>query len=119
MTREELVELMVRRQYLKKGVNLPLKFWNLPEYKKDYQHQIRLAAKLFRTYDPKAISNVIEKETWCYSLATKKLANLIEIEQKRLALIEKQTQHTSKIIRPEATGSLFRKKEKKDFKANE
>ncbi len=108
---------MVRRRYLKKGVNLPLSFWNLPEYKGDYRNEIRLAVKLYATYREEAIINVINRETWCYSLLCKKLPNLIEIEQRKLDLVAKQEEILNKIVtKVEPTGSLFRKKVKKDFK---
>ena len=117
MTRDKLVEMMVRRQYLKKGVNLPPHFWNLPDYKRDYRREVMLAAKLYRAYSEEAITNVMERETWCFSLAAKKLANMIEIEERRLALVAKQLEikeENKTTVVP--TGNDFRRKPKKDFR---
>lgn len=83
---------MVRREYNKKMVTLPVKFWNLVEYKGKYQLQMRLAAKLIRTYGEEAVQNVIDRETWCWSLAAKKLPDLMEAEAANLSkrkMIEK------------------------------
>lgn len=84
MSRERLAETMVRREYAKKGKNLPDKFWNLPEYKASYQMQMRHASKLYRTYSEESIWIVISRESWIYSLALKKLPNMIEIEESKL-----------------------------------
>jgi len=97
MSITKLAETMVRREYSRKQKNLPDKFWNLPEYKPSYQNQMRFAAKLYRTYSEKAIWNVINRESWVYSLAVKKLANLIEIEENKIKIndnkpiVEKET----------------------------
>lgn len=117
MTRDKLAEIMVRRRYLRDKIHLPDKFWNLPDYKKDYQYQVRLAAKLYRAYSEEAITNVVERETWFFSLAIKKLANMIEIEERRLALQAKQLEikeENKTTIIP--TGNDFRRKSKKDFR---
>lgn len=84
MSRERLAETMVRREYAKKGKNLPDKFWNLPEYRATYQNQMRFASKLYRTYSEEAVWAVINREAWIFSLALKKLANMIEIEENRI-----------------------------------
>lgn len=84
MSREKLAETMVRREYAKKGKNLPDKFWNLPEYKFKYQNQLRFASKLYRAYSEQAIWNVVTREAWMFSLAVKKLNDMIELEQSKL-----------------------------------
>lgn len=108
-----IAEEMIRREYLKKSVTLPAKFWNLPEYKPKYQMQMRLGAKFIRTYGEDAVTNVINRETWCFSLAAKKLPDMFELEAsrlKRVALADKKQEVVEKID-PEIP--LFRKLEGK------
>jgi hypothetical protein len=80
----DIAKQMVKREYDKKLITLPAKFWNLPEYKGRFQLQMRLAAKLIRTYGEEAVQTVIDRETWCWSLAAKKLPDLMEAEASNL-----------------------------------
>ena len=98
MSRERLAETMVRREYAKKGKNLPDKFWNLPEYKFKYQNQLRFASKLYRTYSEEAIWNVITKEVWCFSLAAKTITPKIELEESKLKTLANRSKPKEVII---------------------
>lgn len=80
-TRDRLVATVMRRKCERSGVTLPEKYWNLPEYKKDYQHQIRAAAKLLKAFSIEAITAALEKEKWCWSLHSPVLQEKIELEQ--------------------------------------
>lgn len=94
MSITHIAETMLRREYNKRGITLPVKFWNLVEYKNKYQFQMRLAAKLIRTYGEPAVQAVIDRETWCYSLAAKSLPDLMEAESHSLRqkeMVEKIT----------------------------
>lgn len=94
MSITSIAEQMIRREYDKKMITLPIKFWNLPDYKGKYQLQMRLAAKLIRAYGEEAVQNVIDRETWCWSLAAKKLPDLMEAEAANLnkrKMVEKIT----------------------------
>lgn len=93
-----LAELMIRREFLKKNIVLPDKFWNLPKYKTKFAQQMRIASKFFRTYDSEAIWNVIQRETWCFSLAAKKLPDLILEEQEKLKLQKLAAQKSNEQI---------------------
>jgi len=89
-----IAEQMVRREYNKKMITLPAKFWNIQPYKARFQLQMRLAAKLIRAYSEPAVQAVINRETWCYSLAAKALPDLMEAESHSLRqkeMIEKIT----------------------------
>lgn len=101
MSITQIAEKMLRREYNKKGVTLPVKFWNLVEYKTKYQFQMRLAAKLIRTYGEEAVQAVIDREAWCYSLAAKRLPDMMEIEANALRgekIIEKITSKSPEMI---------------------
>lgn len=94
MSITSIAEQMIRREYDKKMITLPVKFWNLPEYKSRFQLQMRLAAKLIRAYGEPAVQAVIDRETWCYSLAAKSLPDLMEAEAHNLRqkeMVEKIT----------------------------
>lgn len=89
--RDIIVQLIITRKYNKQGITLPDNFWRLPKYKDEYKKQAMVAAKLLRVYSAKAILNVLEKESWCWSLHAKRLPDLIEKEQTSLD-IEKKIQ---------------------------
>ena len=111
MSRERLAETMVRREYAKKGKNLPDKFWNLPEYRPSYQNQMRFASKLYRTYSEEAVWNVVNRETWIFSLALKKLSNMIEVEENRIKTLA--SRHVIEEIKIDETLPQFRINNKK------
>lgn len=81
--RQELAVLMLKRQ--NKDTTLPANFWNLPKFKKAYQHQLRLATKLLKTYSEQAIQNVLQREDWIYSLAIKRLDDLLLVEETKIS----------------------------------
>lgn len=111
--REQLVCIMMKRKYGKQGITLPNKFWNLPKYKKEFITQSVHANKLIKAYSKEAIFNVINRETWCWSLGMKKLHDLIAIEQARLDTEQKIRELKEEQKQPEVDMNLplFRKKE--------
>jgi hypothetical protein len=84
MSITKIAAQMVQREYLKKNITLPPKFWNLPEYKPSYRKQMQLASKLIRTYGEEAVQNVIDREEWAFSLAIKKFPEMMEEEANRI-----------------------------------
>lgn len=113
--REYIAELMLIREYQKKQIRLPSKFWNLPEYKHKFANQIRMASKLINAYGAEAVLATLEKEKWCFSLYAKKMPHLIELElaainQKKNSTVQNQTTENK------STGNKFRRKEKSSFK---
>lgn len=91
---------MLKREYGRKHITLPTKFWNLPNYKAKFQFQMRLASKLIRTYGEQAVQTVIDRETWCYSLAAKTLPDMMEIEAnniKKSEMIEELSQKPKEV----------------------
>ena len=99
MSITKIAEELVKREYQKKGVNLPIKFWNIPEYRPKYQMQMRYAAKLVRTFGEEAVWNALGKESWCYSLGGPKIQAAIELEASKLA--QKETLRAIQQSRPE------------------
>lgn len=96
----ELATIMVARKFKEE---LPTKFWNLPKYKKEFQHQMRLALKLLKVYDHEIIMLVVFEMKWCYSLAVKKLTSEIHRYQGL-----KDTEPTKK-FKPSKTDVTHRK----------
>lgn len=85
-----IAELVVDRKAAKDKVQLPYKYWTLDnEWTKEYKKQVQHAAKLLKKYSPRAIISALNQLTWCYSLFTKKLIEIIQEEQ---AKIDLQTQ---------------------------
>lgn len=81
-----LAEIMCVRKYAKKGINLPLKFWNLPEYKKEYRQQIISANSVLKVYEAPAILAALKTKdgAWQWSLRENKLLDVIEKQQNLL-----------------------------------
>lgn len=96
MSITKIAAQMVQREYLKKNITLPAKFWNLPEFKPSYRRQMQLASKLIRTYGEEAVQNVIDREEWAYSLGTKKFPEMMEIEANRLKTSKMLQEHAEK-----------------------
>lgn len=87
-----LAELMITRQANKKKVNLPFKFWNHDEWKRDYLTQLYRANALMKIYRSDAIVNVLteKKNAWIYSLFYPKLEQMFEKEERRLDIINER-----------------------------
>lgn len=87
-----IAELVVERNAAKNKTQLPYKYWTLnDEWTKEYKKQVQHAAKLLKKYSPKAIINALNELFWCYSLFTKKLLELIELEQSKIDLQKNTT----------------------------
>jgi len=118
MSITKIAEEMLKREYLKKNISLPVKFWNSPLYKPKYQHQMRRAAQFVRAYGIEAVQAVVDRETWCFSLAAKSLPNLMEIEMGKIKT--REMVRAAQVARPkeivDETASLFRytKEERKE-----
>lgn len=104
MSITSIAEQMVRREYARKYITLPAKFWNLPDYKGKYQFQMRMASKFVRAYGEPAVQAIIDRETWCYSLAAKKLPDMMELEASNLSkskMVEELTLRKTEATTPE------------------
>lgn len=78
-----IIELVCERFARKKGKDLPIKFWRLPEWEKEFKSQTRSCNRLLKKYEPKAIINAI-KQRYIFSLRPKWVENVIQEEQKKL-----------------------------------
>lgn len=115
-SRDRLVTLVMKRKYEKSGKTLPVKYWNLPEFKSEYQHQMRGAAKLTKAFSFEAINKALENERWCWSLHNPGLVEKIqlaqsEIDSKKIALNEIQSQLPEQSEKQIENKPLFRKKQ--------
>ena len=79
--RDLIVKKMIERKHKKV---LPAHYWNLPQYKSDYQYQIRIFSKLIKIYSKEAILKTIDKENWCWSLNNPKIQAKIDEEQSKI-----------------------------------
>lgn len=80
-----ITELVCSRRYKKEeGVEAKAGFWATSEKWTDvYRQQITRANALLRMYDYFVIIRVLERESWMYSLYTKKLNADLLAEQKK------------------------------------
>lgn len=112
--RDLIVRKMIERKHKKV---LGPQYWNLPQYKEDYQYQIRVFSKLIKIYSKEAILKTINKESWCWSLNSPKLKNKINEEQLRID--REKSQKEAQIIDSgpnlESSQITFRRKQKENL----
>lgn len=80
-----LAEFMVARLARVKGVRLPLKFWNLPAWKRTYRLQLLHAYSVLKLYSPEAVSRALRSPEGkkAFSLNAPWLDALFQAEQQK------------------------------------
>lgn len=84
-TQQYIVEIMMNREAKKNGKSLPLKFWQLDEYKKKYKLTLFRINALIKAYSDEALVKVICANPWMYSLYFPGLPELLDIASKQIA----------------------------------
>ena len=81
-----LAELSISRKAKKNGKELPFKFWNVKEWKREYITTIMAAHSLLKLFDFQSILNTLNSPDgkWMYSLTYEGLIPLIQQEQKKM-----------------------------------
>ncbi len=67
---------------------LPVKFWNLPKWKKIYMQQLLTANSLLKMYSPQAIIAGLRKHPKAYSLRAQWLDDTFKEEQEKIDKLE-------------------------------
>lgn len=93
-----IAEILVGRKF--KGRSLPQKFWNLPEFKKDYRLAIISANTVLKIYEPQVILRALNRKDcdWCYSLRTEILQSAFKQEQNKINAEKKAIREAKKIV---------------------
>jgi hypothetical protein len=79
-----IIELVCERQARnKKKADLPVRFWNLPEWQKEFVSQTRATHRLLKKYEPQAIISAVKQRN-IWSLRPKWVEAVIQQEQKKL-----------------------------------
>lgn len=84
-----ILELVCERKAIREETDLPIKFWNLPEWANYYKSQLRVCHRLVKKYNEKAIINMLTEKKTCFSLRPKWVEQLIATEYKKIELKEK------------------------------
>lgn len=81
-----LAEFMCARQAARQGKSLPLRFWTLPAWEREFRNQLRLANGLLKLYLPEAVSLVLRSKQGrnVYSLGAKWIDPAVAAEDARL-----------------------------------
>lgn len=81
-------EIMCERRAKSLNLELPDKFWKLPEWKNFYLFQISNINKLIKLYSEEAIISAIKDPDlqWVYSFKTKKINSYIKSYKKKKQL---------------------------------
>ena len=85
-----ITELICERCAKSKGKDLPVKFWNLPDWKKYYKFQITICNRLLKKYLPKSIIAALKDDRGkrIYSLQAPWLEDLIQKHDKKQRAIK-------------------------------
>ena len=104
-----IIELICEKQAAKKHKDLPIQFWKLPEWQKEFVSQTRAANKLVKKYGPKPIIQAIKKRN-IWSLRPKWVEAIIKEEfnkleqEKRQAMVDDPYHHKQEpLISPAKT----------------
>lgn len=100
-----VVELVMTREAKKNGKSLPIKFWNLDEYKKKYKLTLFRANTLVKAYSEDGLVRAICKNSWLYSLFFPRINELIEEVEKT---IKAETQKLENVQNFEEDVTSFR-----------
>ena len=84
-----IIEQICERKAQRERTDLPIKFWNLPEWANYYKSQLRACYSLIKKYSEKAIINMLTNNKGCFSLRPKWVETLIENEFKCIKMQEK------------------------------
>lgn len=74
----------MNREAKKNGKSLPLKFWNLDEYKKKYKLTLFRINTLIKAYSEDVLVKVICDNSWMYSLYFPGLPELLDAASKKV-----------------------------------
>ncbi len=85
-----IVELICERRAKSLNKDLPVKFWNLPEWASYYKSELRFTAKLIDKYTGKCIQVMLRNNSNINSLKAKWVEKLIITEYNK-ALLHNQT----------------------------
>lgn len=79
-----IVEVMMTREAKKNGKALPLKFWQLDEYKKKYKLTLFRINALIKAYSDEVLVKVVCANPWMYSLYFPGLPDLLDEASKKM-----------------------------------
>lgn len=91
-----LAETMCTRQARKTNTDLPLKFWNLPKWKKTYMQQLFRANALIKAYSEEVLVRAIEDNQWLNTLLWNDIGSILDKAEVKLEQIKKQAELASK-----------------------
>ena len=106
-----LADIVVRRQAKNKGVELPVKYWNLSHWKKPYQLQVIHAHKLVKIYGFDLIHSSLHsfKGKRLYSLGAKWFDDIIHETAETIKLKEAKPKAKIEVSESTSTPSAPRK----------
>ena len=95
-----LAEIAVTREASKKGIKLPIKFWNLPQWRLKYITQIQAANTLLKTYHEVAVIKAFQCRecSWMYSLRSPQLIPFIRGEEEKLEQLNNSVQQSEPTV---------------------
>lgn len=83
-----IAEIMCSRMAKKDGYDLPMQFWKLPAWKKNFMSQVLAANATLKLYSVKAILTALRKVPNAYSLRARWLVDVMEKEQIQYETVE-------------------------------
>ncbi len=83
-----IAELMCERLAKKDKKDLPVKFWNLPTWKRTFLQQVLAANTLLKVFSPKAILQALKREPKVFSLRAPWFTPVVQEEQQKCDVAE-------------------------------
>lgn len=112
-----IIELICERRARSLGKDLPVRFWNLPDWAAYYKAQTVVVNQMLKVFEPRALINAI-KDHNIWSLRAKWVLNVVRKEQakldaaRKMAEIQKKEKATkTKLVDPDII-----KGKKRDFR---
>lgn len=110
-----IIELLCEAKARREKKDLPVKFWNLPEWSTYYKAQLRCVYALLKKYDEQALINTLRNNKHIFSLRPDFVKPLIDDEQ--LKVLAKKNKPKIQIQEPINTNveTTVRPKHKKNI----
>lgn len=92
-----IAEIMCERAAKKDKKDLPVKFWNLPTWKRTFMTQVLAANSVLKLYSPKAIIAALRRAPTVYSLRAHWLDPIMQEEQAKVESYESKMEQAAPV----------------------
>jgi hypothetical protein len=109
-----IIELICESKARREKKDLPIQFWHLKEWASYFKSQLRCVYKLLKTYDERAVINMLKANKGVFSVRPNFVEALIIKEQKKIDAIKSKPRIEPIIDKPTENARI----RDKEFKKN-